>query len=291
VRIQEIADVLVVRETLAATVGPDLAPADSVLRVDNVRKVYPVAASGSVALAGVSISVGEGERVGLVGESGSGKTTLARCVVGLERPSSGTITIGAVDATDYDRLSTAARAQARRSVQIVFQDPYSTLNPARSVGFTLREAARMTDEKPTVAELLGLVGLPASYAERKPFALSGGERQRIAIARALARRPQVLICDEPVSALDVSVQAQILNLLLELNERLGLGYLFITHDLAVVRQVTDRLYVLHRGEVVESGPTERVLDAPAHDYTKTLIDSTPQSDPSWLAPASASVPL
>jgi peptide/nickel transport system ATP-binding protein len=288
VRVDEIADALVVREVPAATVRPSTTSADSVLRVDELRKVF---AGESVALAGVSISVGEGERVGLVGESGSGKTTLARCIVGLEHPSSGSITIGGVDATDYDRLSRAARAQARRAVQIVFQDPYSTLNPARSVGFTLREAARMADEQPTVAELLGLVGLPASYAERKPFALSGGERQRVAIARALARRPRVLICDEPVSALDVSVQAQILNLLLDLNERLGLGYLFITHDLAVVRQVTDRLYVLHRGEVVESGGTEGVLDEPAHDYTKALIDSTPQSDPSWLAPASAPAAL
>ena len=172
-------------------------------------------------------------------------------------------------------------------MQIVFQDPYSTLNPARSVGFTLREALRSagsrTPEGAGVAELLALVGLPASYAARKPVALSGGERQRVAIARALALRPKILVCDEPVSALDVSVQAQMLNLLAELRENLGLGVLFITHDLAVVRQVTERVYVLYRGDIVESGPTERVLDAPEHEYTRLLIDSIPQSTPTWLA--------
>jgi peptide/nickel transport system ATP-binding protein len=256
-----------------------------VVRIRDVAKTF----DGVVALDGVSFDIGPGECVGLVGESGSGKTTLARCLVGLEKPTGGSIEIGGTEVSDYDALTADERDRARRAVQIVFQDPYSTLNPARTVGFTLfealrRSAARRSDRSRTIAELLELVGLPARYASRKPSALSGGERQRVAIARALALRPQVLICDEPVSALDVSVQAQILNLLGELNAKLGLGYLFITHDLAVVRQVTDRLYVLYDGRVVESGATEQVLGAPAHEYTRSLIASVPQSTPTWLSP-------
>jgi len=256
-----------------------------VVRIRDLAKTF----DGVVALDGVSFDIGAGESVGLVGESGSGKTTLARCLVGLEKPTGGSVEIAGADVTDYDALTVGERDRARRAVQIVFQDPYSTLNPARTVGFTLfealrRSAARRSERSRTIAELLELVGLPARYASRKPAALSGGERQRVAIARALALRPQILICDEPVSALDVSVQAQILNLLGDLNAKLGLGYLFITHDLAVVRQVTDRLYVLYDGRVVESGGTEQVLGAPAHEYTRSLIASVPQSTPTWLSP-------
>ena len=167
---------------------------------------------------------------------------------------------------------------------MIFQDPYSSLNPVRTVGATLREALEIgPDPGATVADLLALVGLPADYAARKPVALSGGERQRIALARSLALRPRVIVCDEPVSALDVSVQAQILNLFTALREELGLGYLFITHDLAVVRQVVDRVYVLYRGEIVESGPVDRVLDSPSHPYTARLVASVPRTDPGWLA--------
>jgi peptide/nickel transport system ATP-binding protein len=269
-----------------------LSESEATIRVRELVKVYGRQEDGPAALNGVSLEVASGESVGLVGESGSGKTTLARCLVGLERPTSGSVAIDGIEASDYQTLSPAQRAQARRALQIVFQDPYSTLNPARSVGFTLREAIkqgpkRETEDRRTLPELLELVGLPGSYAARKPAALSGGERQRVAIARALALQPKVLICDEPVSALDVSVQAQILNLLTELRERLGVGYLFITHDLAVVRQVTDRVYVLHRGLVVEAGATEDVLSAPAHEYTRALIESIPQSTPTWLAPTPA----
>jgi ABC-type glutathione transport system ATPase component len=160
-------------------------------------------------------------------------------------------------------------------VQCVFQDPYASLNPARTVGATLREAiaAGTRGDQRSVEELLELVGLGAALARRYPAALSGGERQRVAIARALAPRPRLLICDEPVASLDVSVQAQVLELLRELRRELAMSLLFISHDLAVVRQVTDRLVVLYRGEIVESGPTEQVLDHPAHAYTRRLVAS------------------
>jgi len=162
---------------------------------------------------------------------------------------------------------------------MVFQDPYSSLNPAMTVGTAISEAAMYVpaDQRIPTAELLEQVGLPASYESRKPVALSGGERQRVAIARALSARPQLLVCDEPVSALDVSVQAQLLTLLRELRERFNLSFLFISHDLAVVRQVVDRVYVMHRGVVVEQGEVGRVFDEPAHEYTRTLIQSIPRS--------------
>jgi len=215
------------------------------------------------ALDDVSITVRAGEAVGIVGESGSGKTTLARCLVGLERADTGTITWGR--ATD----------DARRA-QIVFQDPTSALNPSMTIGASLAEALRAGGrDRSEVPELLRLVGLPLEYAQRRPSGLSGGEQQRVAIARAIAPRPQLLICDEPVSSLDVSVQAQILNLMNDLREQLDLTLLFITHDLAVVRQVVHRVYVMHRGRVVESGVMDDLIRAPQHDYTRQLFASVP----------------
>jgi peptide/nickel transport system ATP-binding protein len=284
-RIEAIAPELVVKLPPAVTGAAAANGAEPVVRIRDLAKSF----GATHALDGVSLDIGPGASVGLVGESGSGKTTLARCLVGLERPTGGVVEIDGTDVSDYDALSARQRDEARRAVQIVFQDPYSTLNPARTVGFTLSEAVRRSAagrvaRSRSVAELLELVGLPRSFVSRKPAALSGGERQRVAIARSLALRPKILICDEPVSALDVSVQAQILNLLGELNERLGLGYLFITHDLAVVRQVTDTVHVLHDGRVVESGPTEQILGEPAHAYTRSLIASVPQSNPTWLSP-------
>ncbi len=242
------------------------------------------------ALKGVTLEIGEDEAVGLVGESGSGKTTLGRCLVGLERPTGGTVLVNGVDTSHPAGLSSGERRRLRRTVQMVFQDPYSTLNPVRTVGATLGEAILAADEhvrdvRAAVAELLERVGLPAGYAERKPVALSGGERQRVAIARALAVRPRLIVCDEPVSALDVSVQAQILNLLTDVRRELKVGYLFITHDLAVVRQVAERIYVLRQGEVVEQGTTSDVLDNPQHWYRRMLVDSIPSSDEAWLARA------
>ncbi len=234
------------------------------------------------ALKGVSIEVRPGESVGLVGESGSGKTTLGRTLVGLETPTSGRIEIGGRDASDFSAMTAVDRAATRRTIQMVFQDPYSTLNPRHSVRRSLSEAIGTIGRFPgaeidaRIAELLREVGLPEHYAERRPSSLSGGERQRVAIARALSVNPKILVCDEPVSALDVSVQAQILNLFKRLQSELGLSYIFITHDLAVVRQVAERIYVLYLGEIVEHGPAEDVIGRPQHPYTKRLIDSIPR---------------
>jgi len=215
------------------------------------------------ALASVSMVIGAGEAVGVVGESGSGKTTLARILIGLEHANSGTV--------DWSITGPPATR-----AQIVFQDPTSALNPAMTIGAALTEALRAGGrDNSEMPELLDLVGLPAEYARRRPSSLSGGEQQRVAIARALAPNPKLLICDEPVSSLDVSVQAQILNLLNELVERLGLALLFITHDLAVVRQMARRIYVMSNGAVVESGDTEAILTSPQHAYTRTLFASVP----------------
>jgi peptide/nickel transport system ATP-binding protein len=253
------------------------------LVVRDLRKVFAGRVGAGVrALDGVSVEVGANESVGVVGESGSGKTTLGRCLVGLETSTAGTIDINGIDAADYSRLTRVDRTRLRRTVQIVFQDPYSSLDPTETVGAALREVL-VVNGFPTekvrarIDELLERVGLPLGYARRRPAALSGGERQRVAIARTLAVEPKLIVCDEPVSALDVSVQAQILNLFKGLREEFGLSYLFITHDLAVVRQVVDRIYVLHQGKVVEQGPVDRVLDRPEHPYTKRLIASIPRS--------------
>jgi peptide/nickel transport system ATP-binding protein len=260
---------------------------EPLVSVSGAKKVFRSAHGTVAALDDVSIEVGVNESVGIVGESGSGKTTLARILVGLERATEGSFTIGGVPANDYARLSGKDLRKLRGTVQIVFQDPYSSLNPMRSVGWTLEEA--VTTHNPgarkvgaQVAELLESVGLPETYAKRRPVALSGGERQRVAIARALAPNPQVLICDEPVSSLDMSVQAQILNLLTALRAERGMSYLFITHDLAIVRQISEFVYVMHRGKVVESGPTHDVLDRPQHSYTVTLLNAVPRREGDWL---------
>ncbi len=224
-----------------------------------------------------------GESVGLVGESGSGKTTIGRCLVGLETPTDGDIRINGIAAADFGAMAKADRDRVRRTIQMIFQDPYSTLNPKHSVGHALREALGASAGAPSpapqerIASLLAEVGLSAAYATRRPASLSGGERQRVAIARALAVKPAILVCDEPVSALDVSVQAQVLNLFRRLQVEHELSYLFITHDLAVVRQIAERIYVLYLGEIVEEGPTERVISNPQHPYTRRLIESIVRS--------------
>jgi peptide/nickel transport system ATP-binding protein len=256
------------------------APVDSLVVIRDLRKLFRGGAGETLALDGVSLQIGAQESVGLVGESGSGKTTLGRCVMGLEQPSGGTIEIAGIAAHLFHTLDRGKRSQLRRTVQMVFQDPYSSLNPVRTIGSTLQEAILARDPSARnvsgeLEDLLRRVGLPAGYAPRKPAALSGGERQRVAIARALAMRPRLIVCDEPVSALDVSVQAQILNLFGSLREDFEVSYLFITHDLAVVRQVAERLYVLLNGKVVETGPSAAVLDQPRHEYTKRLVASIP----------------
>jgi peptide/nickel transport system ATP-binding protein len=267
-------------------------PTNPLIRVRDAHKTFHNGNRQVTALNGVNIDIGANESVGIVGESGSGKTTLARTLVGLEHLTSGTITIDNTPAANWTHLTTTDQHRLRGTVQIIFQDPYSSLNPMRTIGWTLTDA--LTTHNPTthdpttndintqVTDLLQSVGLPATYARRKPVALSGGERQRVAIARALAAKPRLLICDEPVSALDVSVQAQILNLLTTLRTNHQIGYLFITHDLSIVRQITDRLYVMHHGHIIESGPTEQILNNPHDPYTTKLLQSTPTQNTNWL---------
>jgi peptide/nickel transport system ATP-binding protein len=292
VRIHDIRDEMAALRDQALGRGLEAAVAAAtarpVLRIEGLVKTFRTGRTTRVeALKGVSLEVAPGESVGLVGESGSGKTTVGRCVVGLEAPTAGSIEIEGTQVADYGRLSSEGRAKMRRTVQMIFQDPYSTLNPRHSVGRSLWEAIRVdrdgqgsqrSERRKIVEELLRRVGLPPSHAARRPSALSGGERQRVAIARALSVQPALIVCDEPVSALDVSVQAQVLNLLKSLQREYGIGYLFISHDLAVVRQMADRVYVLYRGEIVEAGPTGRVMADPQHWYTRRLIESIPASE-------------
>jgi ABC-type glutathione transport system ATPase component len=228
------------------------------------------------AVNGVDLAVHRGETVGLVGESGCGKSTLSRCAAGLYTPTSGTVRYAG------EPLHGAPSRTQRRLVQMVFQDPYSSLNPRMSVGQTLGEVLRYHRIVPRdqvagrIRELMDLVGLPPRAVDQLPRAFSGGQRQRIGIARALALEPKVLIADEPVSALDVSVQANIINLLLDLKETLGLSMLFVSHNMAVVRQISDRVAVMHDGVLVEEGRTAEVFDHPKDPYTQLLLSSVPR---------------
>jgi peptide/nickel transport system ATP-binding protein len=218
----------------------------------------------------VSLQASAGHTIGLVGESGCGKTTLSRAMVGLLAVSSGQVTVEGHAWRSADREQTA---RMRRAVQLVFQDPYASLNPRWRVRQIVAEG--MNGERRDSGELMELVGLPRAFLDRYPDELSGGQRQRVGIARALAAGPDLLIADEPVSALDVSVQAQVINLLGDLRDRLGLGLVFVAHDLAVVRHVSDELAVMYRGRIIEQGPAEEVFDAPLHPYTRRLIASAP----------------
>jgi oligopeptide/dipeptide ABC transporter ATP-binding protein len=230
----------------------------------------------------VTFSVERGETLGLVGESGSGKTTIGRAILGLTSPSAGRIRF---DGQDITRLSGKARRGLSARLQVIFQDPYSSLNPTRTIGQTLSETARVhvpesgQELRQRVDSILERVGLDPSAADKYPSQFSGGQRQRIAIARALVLRPELVICDEPVSALDLSIQAQVLNLLKELQREMGLGYLFVAHDLAVVRFLSHRIMVLYRGSIMEQGDAETVYTAPHHPYTRSLLDAAPVPDP------------
>jgi oligopeptide transport system ATP-binding protein len=230
----------------------------------------------------VSFAIAPGETFGLVGESGCGKTTTGRCVLRLIEPTSGEIRFKDMDVR---ALSAAELRRARRHFQIVFQDPYSSLNPRMRVGAIVLEPLEIHrigtrhERQAKVQQLFELVGLDSSAMSKYPHEFSGGQRQRIGLARALALEPSLVVCDEPVSALDVSVQAQVVNLLLDLQTRLGLTYLFIAHDLRLVRQICDRVAVMYRGRIVELAPAEQIFVAPAHSYTKALLSAIPRLEP------------
>ncbi|MFI7744298.1 ABC transporter ATP-binding protein [Kocuria rhizosphaericola] len=235
------------------------------------------------AVDGVSMTLNPGETLGLVGESGSGKSTVAKLVMGLERPTAGQILYKGRDIT---AMSARELREYRRNVQVIFQDPYSSLNPRMTVGDIVAEAWEVhpnsvarKDRAAQVRELLERVGLRADYANRYPHQFSGGQRQRIGIARALALRPEVIICDEPVSALDVSVQAQVINLLQDLQDEFGLSFLFIAHDLSVVRHLSDRVAVMYLGGVVETGDRDAIYEQAAHPYTQALLSAVPIHEP------------
>ncbi|MGF0117937.1 ABC transporter ATP-binding protein [Promicromonospora sp. Marseille-Q5078] len=285
-------------ETTAPGPVPDAAATDAsdvVLELRDLAKSYPVRSGivlkrtvGQVqAVDGVSLTLRRGRTLGLVGESGSGKSTLARVLVGIEKPTRGQVL---VDGEDVSTMSRAARRELRRSVQMVFQDPYTSLNPRMPVGEIVAEPFRIHPDavpragrRAAVAELLELVGLDPDHAHRYPHQFSGGQRQRIGIARALAVKPRVLVCDEPVSALDVSVQGQVINLLEDLQDELGLSYLFIAHDLAVVQHIADEVAVMYLGRVVEEGDGPAVYDDAHHPYTRALLSAVPVPDPTARA--------
>ena len=234
------------------------------------------------ALAGVSFSLEAGKTLAVVGESGSGKSTLARLLTLIETPSAGSLLIDGVDVTTVDE---AARKKLRREIQIVFQNPYSSLNPRQKIGKALEEPllvntdAGAPEREAAAREMMRRVGLRPEFYDRYPHMFSGGQRQRIAIARALMLRPKILILDEPVSALDVSIRAQVLNLLAELQEEFQLAYVFISHDLSVVRHIADRVMVIYLGHAVETGTREAIFTSPQHPYTRALLSATPVADP------------
>jgi oligopeptide transport system ATP-binding protein len=261
------------------------------LEVENLAKHYPVRKGAILArqvglvraVDGVSFTLNRGETLALVGESGCGKSTTARLVLRLIEPTTGAVKFNGTDITTLDGATLKA---FRRNAQIVFQDPYASLNPRYTVGQTISEPMEVhnigdaASRKARVEELLKLVGLAPYHAQRYAHEFSGGQRQRIGIARALAVEPDLVVCDEPVSALDVSIQAQVVNLLRDLQRRLGLAYLFIAHDLAVVKHVADRIAVMYLGRIVEIGEKRALFSNPRHPYTRALLAAIPHPDPS-----------
>jgi oligopeptide transport system ATP-binding protein len=272
------------------TTSPPLETGEPLLVVKNLKKYFPVKKGIFIdrtvdhvkAVDDVSFHVRAGETLGLVGESGSGKTTTGYCVLQLLKPTDGTVIFNGKNLT---KISRADMRQVRRDLQVVFQDPYASLNPRMTVGDIVSEPLLVHDigdrssRRRSAEQLLEVVGFNPDFINRYPHEFSGGQRQRIGIARALALNPSLIVCDEPVSALDVSIQAQILNLLKDLQAEFGLAYLFIAHDLAVVRTMSDRIAVMNRGEIVEEGPAEEVYTNPQDPYTQALLAAVPVPDP------------
>jgi peptide/nickel transport system ATP-binding protein/oligopeptide transport system ATP-binding protein len=260
---------------------------EQLLKVDDLEVYFPILGGvfrrkiGEVkAVDGVSFAITKGQTVGLVGESGSGKTTVGRAILRLTPPTSGTI---AYEGATISHLNGPSFRPYRKKIQIIFQDPYNSLNPRLSIFEIIGEALEIhfpemprADRRERVAELLGKVGLLRDHLDRYPHEFSGGQRQRVGIARALAVNPEFIVCDEPVSALDVSVQAQIVNLLQDLQEELGLTYLFIAHDLAVVEHISDYVLVMNQGKIVEAASAEAIYENPQHEYTKKLLSAVPK---------------
>ncbi|MFZ9720793.1 MAG: ABC transporter ATP-binding protein [Ilumatobacteraceae bacterium] len=261
---------------------------DSLLHVHGLVKEFHLKPARSVgrkkrivqAVSGVSFDVARGETLGLVGESGSGKTTVGRCVLRLLEPTAGQVSF---DGVDLATLSFDELREVRRRMQIVFQDPYASLDPKMTVGASIAEPLVVQgiggDHQEKVVSLLELVGLSADHARRFPHEFSGGQRQRIGVARALALDPALIVLDEPVSALDVSIQAGVVNLFDDLQQRLGMSYIFIAHDLSVVRHIADRVAVMYLGKIMEIGPAEQVYEHPTHPYTKALLSAVPLPNP------------
>ena len=261
---------------------------EKILEVTNLRKTFQVRSAKGIrvekaevqAVSGVSFDVEANQTVGLVGESGSGKTTVGRCVLRLLEPTAGSIIYKGQELVGMDRNQLRG---LRKEIQIVFQDPYASLDPKRTVGAAIAEAFEIQkvsgDHKKMVGDLLDLVGLAPDHAQRFPHEFSGGQRQRVGIARALALNPSLIVLDEPVSALDVSIQAGVVNLLEDLQDELGVAYIFIAHDLSVVRHISDVVAVMYLGKLVEIAPAEEIYERPSHPYTQALLSAVPEPDP------------
>ncbi|WP_411721350.1 ATP-binding cassette domain-containing protein [Mycetocola sp.] len=257
---------------------------ENLLRIDSLNVEYPgkgFRAKPFRALTDINIAIGQGETLGLVGESGSGKTTLGRAVLGLAPVTAGSITF---EGNDISHASRKQRRKLSRDLQVVFQDPYTSLNPSLEIGDILAEPLGVqgvgkAEARKRVGELLDQVGLPSDAASRLPREFSGGQRQRVAIARALALSPKLIVCDEPVSALDLTTQARVLDLFLQIQKDTGVSYLFVSHDLDVVRHISHRVAVMYRGEIVEQGEAGEVTVTPEHPYTQRLLLASPVPDP------------
>ena len=276
-------------EALTPQAAPAATPGKELIQVENLKVYFPILGGilqtvrGHVrAVDDISFEIRKGETLGLVGESGCGKTTTGRAIIRLRDVTAGRVRF---DGEDLSAMSRGDLRRMRRRMQIIFQDPYGSLNPRMTVGSIIAEPiethnlARGAAKDARVKELLRLVGLNPNYTNRYPHEFSGGQRQRIGVARSLAVEPEFIVCDEPISALDVSIQAQVLNLLIELREQFGLTYLFIAHDLSVVRHISDRVGVMYLGKLVEIGPPSAIYETPAHPYSRALLSAVPIPDP------------